>query len=65
MLRSVLTRKPSVAALKAMLMSEGEEDAAAASETDEENDEGVCSLSEFAMVLNAAAWVRVDDARAL
>ena len=32
------------------------------SETDE--DEGVCSLSEFAMVLNAAAWVSVDDARA-
>ena len=63
MLRSVLTRKPSVAALKAMLMSEREEDATAeGSETDE--DEGVCSLSEFAMVLNAAAWVSVDDARA-
>lgn len=63
MLRSVLTRKPSVAALKAMLMSEREEGATAeGSETDE--DEGVCSLSEFAMVLNAAAWVSVDDARA-
>jgi hypothetical protein len=63
MMRSVLTRKPSVAALKAMLMSERDEEGAGeGSETDE--DEGVCSLSEFAMVLNAAAWVSVDDARA-
>ena len=27
------------------------------SEDDADDDEGVCSLSEFAMVLNVAAWV--------
>jgi hypothetical protein len=56
-LRSVLTRRPSVAALKALgtldeeTTREGEED---------EDEDGVCSLSEFAMVLNAAGWVRYD-----
>lgn len=53
MLRSVLTRKPSMAALK--LMQEG--GTGEGESVDEAEDDGVCSLSEFAMVLNAAAWV--------
>lgn len=53
MLRSVLTRKPSMAALK--LMQEG--GTGEGESEDEAEDDGVCSLSEFAMVLNAAAWV--------
>ena len=57
-LRSVLTRRPSVAALKA-LGTLGEETTREGEEEDEDED-GVCSLSEFAMVLNAAGWVRVD-----
>ena len=67
-LRSVLTRKPSVAALKALgtlgrgAGSDEEEEegtrARAGTTREGEDEDGVCSLSEFAMVLNAAGWVR-------
>ena len=55
MLRSVLTRKPSMAALRLMI---DDEEAEAEGFVGREDDDGACSLSEFAMVLNAAAWVR-------
>ena len=66
-LRSVLTRKPSVAALKALgtlgrgAGSDEEEEgtrARAGTTREGEDEDGACSLSEFAMVLNAAGWVR-------
>jgi len=57
-LRSVLTRKPSVAALKAL--GTLDEETTREGEEEEEDEDGVCSLSEFAMVLNAAGWVRVE-----
>jgi len=65
-LKSVLTRKPSMAAMSLLqdgfaLMSESEEESIDVDDDDE--DEGVCSLSEFAMVLNAAAWVRATGGR--
>ena len=58
-LKSVLTRKPSMAAMPILQdgfasMSESEDDA---DDDGDDDDEGVCSLSEFAMVLNVAAWV--------
>ena len=60
-MRSVLTRKPSVAALKLFSSMDVNESEAVSENIDaEEGDEDVCSLSEFAMVLNVAAWVRVD-----
>lgn len=60
MMRSVLMWKLLVVVLKVMLMSEWDEEGAGeGSETDE--DEGVCSFSEFAMVLNVVVWVSVDD----
>ena len=59
-LRSVLTRKPSVAALKA-LGTHDEETTREGEAEEEEDEDGVCSLSEFAMVLNAAGWVRVES----
>ena len=65
--RSVLTRKPSIAAIKAMVDLDAVDGEAVSGESDDDEgeaeDEGVCSLSEFAMVLNAAAWVRVRIAR--
>jgi len=57
-LRSVLTRRPSVAALKAL--GTLDEETTREGEEEEEDEDGVCSLSEFAMVLNAAGWVRYD-----
>ena len=42
-------------------MSESEDDA---DDDGDDDDEGVCSLSEFAMVLNVAAWVSGLCARA-
>ena len=58
-LKSVLTRKPSMAAMPLLQdgfasLSESEDDG---DEGGDDDDEGVCSLSEFAMVLNVAAWV--------
>lgn len=65
-LKSVLTRKPSMAAMPILQdgfasMSESEDDA---DDDGDDDDEGVCSLSEFAMVLNVAAWVSGLCARA-
>jgi hypothetical protein len=57
-LRSVLTRRPSVAALKAL--GTLDEETTREGEEEDEDEDGVCSLSEFAMVLNAAGWVRYD-----
>ena len=67
-LRSVLTRKPSVAALKALgtlgrgAGSDEEEEegtrARAGTTREGEDEDGACSLERTAMVLNAAGWVR-------